>query len=383
MRHQYIFFCFLSVSLSLSCRGDRLVANGHIPREAYPESHTIWGFMNPKGQVVIPAKFNEVRDFHEGLAAFRQGYLWGYLTPSGEIAIPAAYLEAYPFSHHLARVITDEGRTLFITPSGKSAFDLHCSEAGNFRNGLAKIRQNGKVGYIDTLGQVVIAPKYEEGFEFNMGVTTVVSNKKFGLIDTSGRYLLKPKYDFIYFGKITNEPICLIKKKGKVGYYNFQKRTFIAPYFDQGQPFYEQTAVVKKDTLFGAINSQGRWIVQPIFSNLLNLGQHRWALSFDNQLFMIDSTGLQYGEGFRQIYRFSENLAIAQIDHKWGFINPSGEFAIPPIYDLVWPFKNGIARVAVESGVGYIDTTGQFVIPPQQADIRDFQEGLARFNVPE
>ncbi|HHB79961.1 MAG TPA: WG repeat-containing protein, partial [Saprospiraceae bacterium] len=302
MRHQILIFCILSVSLSINCRWDRLVSRTRIPKESYPETGFLWGFMNQSGEVVIPAKYQEVRDFHEGLAAFRQGYLWGYLNQSGQEVIKPGYLQAHSFSNHLAKVITPDGRSLYIRPSGKSAFDLHCSKAGNFHNNRAPIWIKNKAGYIDSTGRIVIPPRFEDAYEFYLSTAIVQYQGKFGLIDPFGKYILKPEYDLIYFDKKSNDNWCLLEKDGITSYYNLSSNQFLEQKIAEGQPFFNHSAVVRKDSLYGVINSQGDWVLMPIFSNLINLGSHRWALKDEANYFMIDHSGLQYGEGFNQIY---------------------------------------------------------------------------------
>lgn len=381
MRHQFIIFCIITLTVSISCRGDRLVAKYNTPKETYPETGFLWGFMNHHGDVVIPSNFQEVRDFNDSLAAYRHNYLWGYINQAGTEIIKPKYMQAHSFSNQLARVVTTDGRTLYIDPFGKSAFDLHCSKAGNFSNNRAPIWKNNKVGYINSLGKVVINPKYDDGNEFYLGTAIVKIKDKFGLIDPYGKFLLKPEYDLIYIEKDSKDNLYLLKKNGLVGYYNLSSEEFLPITYDDGQPFFHHSAVVKKDSLYGVINKKGHWLLQPIFSELINLGNQRWALFDEKEYFMIDKDGLQYGEGFNQIYRFSENLSTVKIDQKWGYVDTLGEFIIQPIYDVVWPFKGGRARVGTSSGVGFIDKEGNYIIEPQLVDVRDFQEGLARFSV--
>jgi len=249
--------------------------------------------MNPSGEVIIPAKFQEVRDFSDSLAAYRHNYLWGYINQAGTPVIQPTYLQAHSFSSHLARVVTADGRTLYIDPSGKSAFDLRCAKAGNFSDNRAPIWQNNKVGYINTKGKVVIRPKYDDGNEFYLGSAIVKENGKYGLIDPYGKYLILPEYNLIYIEKHSKDNLFLLKKDGRVSYYNLGSEEYIPTTFDDGQPFFYHSAVVQKDSLYGVIDISGHWLLPPIFPELINLGNKRWALLHENQYFMIDRDGLQ------------------------------------------------------------------------------------------
>lgn len=77
--------------------------------------------------------------------------------------------------------------------------------AGSFSEGLAPVKQNGKWGYIDTEGRVVIPFQYEMAYIFNEGLAVVAANPQtktsgegdyaytyteveWGFINTSGQY---------------------------------------------------------------------------------------------------------------------------------------------------------------------------------------------------
>ncbi|MCH5212196.1 MAG: WG repeat-containing protein [Oscillospiraceae bacterium] len=66
-------------------------------------------------------------------------------------------------------------------------------------------------------------------------------------------------------------------------------------------------------------------------------------------------------------YDFSEDLARVKKDDKWGYIDKSGNVAVPFIYDIADDFTDsGIAYVSKKSGYrlkfGYIDKSGNFTV---------------------
>jgi hypothetical protein len=82
---------------------------------------------------------------------------------------------------------------------------------------------------------------------------------------------------------------------------------------------------------------------------------------------------------------FSEGLAAAMPEKGvlWGYINTHGDFAIrpwlrPSADNYLWPFQDGLALIEEEGKYGYIDRTGKFVIPPRFLLAEPFHEGIAR-----
>ena len=76
---------------------------------------------------------------------------------------------------------------------------------------------------------------------------------------------------------------------------------------------------------------------------------------------------------------FSEALAAVSVDGKWGYIDPTGEFAIKPQFFAAQGFSSGLALVRSEAAgkYGYINRTGALVISVQFDDARSFCEGRA------
>lgn len=66
------------------------------------------------------------------------------------------------------------------------------------------------------------------------------------------------------------------------------------------------------------------------------------------------------------------------IEGKWGYIDNTGKFALPPAYSSAQRFQaNGLAVAAEGDKVGLIDPTGRFIVEPIYQSIRDFSDGLA------
>ncbi|MBO9566851.1 MAG: WG repeat-containing protein [Niastella sp.] len=62
------------------------------------------GFLDTKGKVVIPAKFEFAQYFCEGLSAVVQDGKWGYIDKEGRTVIPFQFTYALPFHNGYAKV---------------------------------------------------------------------------------------------------------------------------------------------------------------------------------------------------------------------------------------------------------------------------------------
>lgn len=164
---------------------------------------------------------------------------------------------------------------------------------------LFQIAKNGKIGYINQDGEVVIQPKYLEGGEFSEGLASVRLNGKYGFINTRDEITIPPTYDFVetfYRGIVNvyiNGEVMFINKKegrvlpetfnsfrfiddstgvfttkdGKAGLYDFtQNRILVKPKSYQIGKFNNGLAVVTKRrdkrTEYGVMDKRGTFIVE-------------------------------------------------------------------------------------------------------------------------
>lgn len=92
-----------------------------------PKGSDKWGFINRKGELVIPAQYNQiylyegladVRPFLENLAPVAIDNVWGFIDTNGVTVIPFQYEQAQGFKDGKARVFY-QGKWQFINKKGE------------------------------------------------------------------------------------------------------------------------------------------------------------------------------------------------------------------------------------------------------------------------
>ena len=63
-----------------------------------------------------------------------------------------------------------------------------------FREGLALVKQNGKVGFIDKAGNMVVEPQWDVAYSFSDGLAAVALRGKWGYIDQTGNVVIQPEW---------------------------------------------------------------------------------------------------------------------------------------------------------------------------------------------
>ena len=90
----------------------------------------------------------------------------------------------------------------------------------------------------------------------------------------------------------------------------------------------------------------------------LDSGYYQFGLIDRNGTILTDSCFRCLGEYGSP---FCEGVAAVSLDRKWGYIDETGQLALPLIYDRAYSFDNGLAWVKIGNRCGYIDHEGKEV----------------------
>ncbi|MEK6497260.1 WG repeat-containing protein, partial [Campylobacter jejuni] len=63
--------------------------------------------------------------------------------------------------------------------------------------GFAVVCQNGKYGFVNTKGDLVISCQYDNALSFTDGLARVCMDGKYGFINTKGRLIIPYQYDAV------------------------------------------------------------------------------------------------------------------------------------------------------------------------------------------
>lgn len=131
------------------------------------------------------------------------------------------------------------------------------------------VEENGKSGFIDKTGKIVIPIEYDSIEPFNFkGITVISKQGKYGVIDTQNHLLLPPKYERLYL--LPTKKILVQKVKDKFGIIDTSGKIIIPARYDRFGLFpysIDLISVVQND-LVGLYDTKGNLIVKPQFDTL-------------------------------------------------------------------------------------------------------------------
>jgi hypothetical protein len=144
--------------------------------------------------------------------------------------------------------------------AARAASEQKTTPTSSTEDMLYWIREDGKFGYIDNTGKVVIPVQYENTFGFREGLAGVRINGKHGYIDRTGRLVIPAIFDSTYAFR---EGLAWVKQDGKYGYIDKTGKMVIPPQFDDAEDFSEGLAAVKVGNLYGYIDRTGKMVIPP------------------------------------------------------------------------------------------------------------------------
>jgi WG containing repeat len=119
---------------------DKRSALGAFSEGLAPEkSSEKWGYINKRGAIVIPEKFDYAFPFSEGLALVAIGTKYGYIEHSGSLVIAPRFQYGYLFHEGLASVVTEDGKCGYIDKKGAFVIPPQFANAKSFSEGMAAV----------------------------------------------------------------------------------------------------------------------------------------------------------------------------------------------------------------------------------------------------
>jgi len=112
-----------------------------------------WGYIDTKGKIVVPPKFDLAAMYFDGLARVNIGYI------------------------EEGHKVHATGKYGYIDKAGQLVIACQFDEARSFSEGLASVKIGDEWGWIDTTGKIVIPPRFGSAGDFSEGFAPVQTDR--------------------------------------------------------------------------------------------------------------------------------------------------------------------------------------------------------------
>lgn len=268
--------------------------------------------IDESGKELTAREYSLIGDYKEGraligIAGNGGKYLYGYLNKWGKEVISPSYEAAGDFESGKAVVKLHGGQYALIGATGKTLHTYPYEWVGEYGEGLLAFKSpvNGKYGYMNEMGKMVIEPQFDGTQAFIAGRAIVQltgdSHVYYGLIDDTGRFIFKPAYnDLLDLG---------------------EGRVALGKALDTDKPFIGSTY---------AIGDHEGHILTGFIYNRISKYENGFASASDNQsTFFVDKRGIKAAElpivNGSGTMQFDKSLIKGEIDFRLVYFNKKGE----------------------------------------------------------
>jgi len=332
------------------------------------------GLVTQRGETVrrpdgLPLKFTYIGEFSNGKARVCAG---GILRlPEPEETFPAVEpFSPFPRRYELIEPVEeqlsgyDDRTYLIIAPTEKS---------------------KPLWGYIDTLGNVLMAPTFDFADDFSANQVAIVrQGAGYGLINSTFMTLVACNYRDIV--PISDSLYKVSVKNPYIFYFSNRGRQYCLPQYNRYMGFSGGRCAVRRDSLWGFLDDQGKESIPCRFEAVRPFSDGLAAVLDTTGWVFVGTTGRKvFGTGLpraggRSFGAFSEGRCAVQQNRKWGYWDKAGQLKIEATFAAAGPFHRGAAVVKSGNFYGLIDTAGQYILKPERfAVIEEFNaEGVAK-----
>lgn len=269
-------------------------------------------------------------------------------------------------------VNTDWGVGYFTDANGKLLFKKQFEKVDKFFDGLARVKLNGKYGYINLSGELVVPCVYDVIYSFSEDLAAVKNGGKWGFINRNCELVVQYLYDGV---RSFSKGVAQVKANDKYGLINTSGEILVPCVCEYIAHYSEDVAwlIIDGKPSYVNLTTGAVSMSDPVHIPDISV----WATeNFTDDFFasvvIDDNDKYGYEDAFGELvipciyddaYSFSGGFAAVKVGGKWGFINTCGEVIVPCIYDEVANVSEGFAKVKYGNKYGFINTDGEEVVP--------------------
>ena len=336
-----------------------------------------YGFMNTQGKLMIPAMYNEVGPFQEGLAVVSKDDKFGIIDKKNQMVVDFQYDEILEFVQNRAIVRKGEkygvidrlGKLVFpliyedisiredslyeaIEEGRSHYFDLNYSQQLSLSgivfidfskytssrhpefefvgdldrtSNRAVVKVSGQLNYIDSTGKLMLTNSLEwfpdalSVAKYNNGFAVYRKKDKYGLIDINGKVVQKNVYESS--GPFTG--FWPVKDKGNWALLDVKGKVILPFEYDFIRFMPDLGYLIEREEQFGLLNSMGNMILPVSFSTIKRFEDAYYLVSIDEKfgLFLKDGREILPIQ-YERIQRFDAESFVLTLDGRLTYFFP-------------------------------------------------------------
>lgn len=340
-----------------------------------------WGLVSSTNSTLLSCEYNNLSNIRNNIWRTSKSGKYGYVrlntTSSVTTLIPCIYESLGDYSSDSYIHATLKGKKGMIDGQNKIIIPFEYSKIGNpcqTSNGYSIIwvEKDGKLGIYNDDGKELQPCDIDKAY-----ILTEYNSIELSYTDC-------PSTDYIY-----------IVRNGLIGLISGSTfETIIPCMYEYISPIKTSKAFYKANGKWGIIDANNKTIQLAIYDNVEIDGstlseQKMPSMAFQSNMYVRNNgkVGMLKANGedfipvkYDSLGMYSDNMLVAKVGDKYGFLNEEGKETVPFIYSQTHDYSEGLAAVVNEHGKFlFIDKLGNVAIKPKEYDrVDDFQNGTCK-----
>jgi hypothetical protein len=230
---------------------------------------SLYGYYSKNRIALIPERFQEVESFENNIARVKIENNQAIIDSVGSFVVRPFY-KSIDFFNDTLLIYADSNKFGICNLDGISVLPATFDYIGKLSNNRALLVRENKIGYLNDSLQIIIQPtfetypNYQTYSNFKNGLAKVKKNGKIGLIDLKGKTFVP--FNYIELGGISN--YISFNKNGKWGYFDEMGKEVIKSNYEYAESFAKGIGIVTKDSLTGIIDIKEKFIIPNAYSTI-------------------------------------------------------------------------------------------------------------------
>lgn len=331
------FFFALSLFMGLwitSCNSSEQPESSYFPVQCEEDGR--WGMINQNGEFLFQDEFEkEPTSVVNGVFVVKEGDTYSiYEAIEKPKVIADGFKEIGMLNDKLIPAVKDRERISIINQDGEQVFILNPHNGKEieacdykFSDGLLAVKnEDGKWGYVNKKGEMVITPKYDYYTPFSDGLAVVLKTEKEDnssvlVINKKGEQIMELKGKKFNLQSPFKNGLAVVedKEKEKIGFIDLDGEFKKVP---------KKVKSIKNyvNDVFTYVNEDGKWgvmgldenhteYIRPKYSYIQILSSEEFLVQDDKDFFIMNKEGdkiLDFGDDYDDVSSFGSNFIVKE-----------------------------------------------------------------------
>ena len=378
-----------------------------------------YGVVDNDGTVYIPVEYDQIefekegREYKDNIYKCKKKEKWGLVSSTNGILLPCEYSSLE--GNGIWRTCKS-GKYGYVQLNGTSSITtlIPCiyESLGKYSaDSYIRATLKGKKGMIDSQNKIIIPFEYSKvgnpcHTSNGYSIIWVEKDGKLGIYNDDGKELQPCDIDKAYILTENNSielsytdcpstDYIYIVRNGLTGLISGSTfETIIPCMYEHLSPIKSNKAFYKVNGKWGIIDTSNKTIQLAIYDNVEIDGstlseQKMPSMAFQSNMYVRNNgkVGMLKANGedfipvkYDSLGMYSDNMLVAKVGDKYGFLNEYGKETVPFIYPQAHDYSEGLAAVVNDNGKYlFIDKLGNVAIKPKEYDrVDNFLNGTCK-----